>query len=168
MPIINSAEGDLITMLKNGDINIILHQANTQMIMGGGIALNLKKEFPEVYEVDLQYPLPKGLQRLGYYSATKIKSLPEAYVFNMYCQNSLGIKEGEVEPTNYQAVYESFFKLNKVLGQKRFQYLKIAIPKLFGSGLAGADWKIIHALINRATPDIDIIAVEFKPDHASF
>ena len=47
-------KGDLIKMAKAGQFNLIAHGCNCKCIMGKGIALTIKNEFPEAFKVDCQ------------------------------------------------------------------------------------------------------------------
>ncbi|WWS23940.1 hypothetical protein vBKpnAMK2_00291 [Klebsiella phage vB_Kpn_AM_K2] len=40
-------------------------------------------------------------------------------------------------------------------------FVALYIPKI-GAGIAGGDWELIEKLINLATPDIDIMVVEYE------
>ena len=46
-------KGNLITLAKNGEFDVIIHGCNCFCTMGAGIAKTIKEEFPEAYQADL-------------------------------------------------------------------------------------------------------------------
>ncbi len=47
-------KADLLTLAQNGILDVIVHGANCQCVMGAGIAAQIKKRFPEAYAADLR------------------------------------------------------------------------------------------------------------------
>ena len=79
-------KGDLIKLAIKGDFDVIIHGCNCFCTMGAGIALTIKKVFPEAYQADLQ--TNKGdKEKLGNYtSATIHRNGHQITVINAYTQ----------------------------------------------------------------------------------
>lgn len=125
----------------DGDEDIIVHQTNCLGIMGGGIALQVRKLFPNVYEeyVKLcsQYKdNTKSLLGKVQFVATPNKKA----IANCFGQEGIGTGV----QTDYQALYNS---LSYVKRTALIKALSVAIPYNIGCGLAGGDWKIVESMI---------------------
>lgn len=119
-------KGDLISMAKDGVLDVIGHGANCHHIMGAGIALQVKHVFPEAYWADAQ--TEKGdYGKLGDFSYAKVGNLTVA---NMYSQYYAGHYNGQA-PIDYNALEKS---LSLVF--EKFGNVKYGFP-LIGYGLAG-------------------------------
>lgn len=125
----------------NGSENIIAHQTNCLGVMGGGIALQVKNLYPEVYEkyrnLCLKYKnYSKDL--LGY--AQILKTNDGKYIANCFGQNNIGF--------GLQTDYESLkLSLKQVCEYSERNNLSIALPYKIGCGLAGGDWNIVEKII---------------------
>jgi hypothetical protein len=143
-------------------ISAIAHSCNTRMIMGGGIARQIKSRYPQAYQADVNYisneydDNGQFIHPLGNFSKAEVssKSLPnnKGYIYNMYTQASIGNDSRQVD-------YEKFWQaLNNVekdlykMNMDKDQYDGSA-PPVFGlphgisCGLAGGNWDIIKAMI---------------------
>lgn len=125
----------------DGNENIIVHQTNCLGIMGGGIALQVRKLFPNVYEeyVKLcsQYKdNPKSLLGKVQFVVTPNKKA----IANCFGQEGIGTGV----QTDYQALYNA---LSYVKGIALLEAFSVAIPYNIGCGLAGGDWKIVESMI---------------------
>lgn len=80
-------EGNLLDF-PNG-INMIFHQANTENVMGAGIAQQIRKRYPQAYKADKDFFIPKGRERLGNHSVALVSRNSEDYklVVNLYGQS---------------------------------------------------------------------------------
>ena len=58
-------EGDLLQALENKDIDILAHQCNVKLGMGGGIAYQIAKKYPNLEEIDSLLRNSKGTDLLG-------------------------------------------------------------------------------------------------------
>ena len=77
--------GDIIEMGQEGKIDVLIHGCNCFHTMGAGIALGIKKTFPEAYEADLRTPY-RHASKLGDFSqATTENGL---VIINAYTQFS--------------------------------------------------------------------------------
>lgn len=133
--------GDLLDA-PNG-INVIVHQANTDGIMGAGIAKAIKDKWPEVYDADKNYHVPFGSERLGWFSFANVKCNGERVgIVNLYGQRLKELSRFGI-PTDYDALLQSMMRLKDslLMGYNLTGDLAIiGFPKGMGCGLGGGDW----------------------------
>lgn len=143
--------------IYNGDItkcnaDIIAHQVNCKFVMGGGVALALRKRWPVVYKnyIALGEECDKSSEEwLGTCQIVKIDQ--NRYVANLFGQDDLGYEKCY---TNYAALETA---LKELLFHVEYMELKtIAFPWLMSCGLAGGDWSIVKPLIEKTFEDLDI------------
>jgi O-acetyl-ADP-ribose deacetylase (regulator of RNase III) len=141
--------GNLITMAKAGQFDVIIHGCNCQCVMGAGIAKQLRANWPAIYRADLT--TKKGdKKKLGGFTYIKTKNL---VIVNAYTQFSYG---REKRHADYNAISTCFKSI-----KKRYHGLRIGYP-LIGCGLAGGDWNIISQIIDKELAGEDHTLVKFK------
>jgi len=142
---IENRQGDL---LKQPDINVIVHIANLYHTFGAGIAKQIADKYPEAFEADKKTPHGNN-SKLGSFSFAKTDD--GKTVINGYAMEGLGVGKRQ---TNYEAIY-------RILDSKKA--LVVGIPKFLGCGLAGGDWKIVNAMIESIFLDskVKLVIVEF-------
>lgn len=154
---IHHIKGNILT----SDCNVIIHQSNCMGGFGSGIAGQIRKEYPLVYEAfkaDNRSPENK----LGDYSSAFDKHY---LFFNLYGQMYYGGKPGIVY-TDYEAFEKG---LNAVLSSFvpmfSVKYNKIGMPYKIGCGLAGGDWNIVYSIIEKCSikHGVDIWLYEYNP-----
>lgn len=133
--------GNLIDLAELGEFDVIIHGANCQCVMGGGIAAEIKNRYPLAFEADLK--TRKGdITKLGKYSyANVISNLDNNIKFtiiNAYTQYKYW---GTKPHVNYRSIKEVM-----QLIKKDFCGKKIGYP-LIGAGLAGGNWELIKNII---------------------
>lgn len=158
MPIIKKVKGDLIDMFKKGEFVEIIHGCNCFHNMGAGIARTIAHEFPFAEYVDKGTEFG-SVEKLGEYSAALVSVAHNrvASVVNAYTQLYPG---RENKRRLYNSIEKVFTKLNNQLDGKLDDDMITGIPKI-GAGLAGGDWGIIEEIINRVTPNMNIVLVEW-------
>ena len=152
-------DGDL---LKSG-CNVICHQVNTLGVMGAGIALQIKNEYPRCFkrysEICKDYK-DKQDELIGriFLWEDEIPSVPIKLIASFFSQIGLG--------WNVQTDYDAFRNCCKELKTKLKYWFpitvdtfKIGFPYKIGCGLAGGDWNIIKQIIEEEFAD-DIWNVE--------
>jgi len=143
-------EGDLLGLALDGVFDVIVHGCNCQCVMGAGIAKAIKAQFPEAYEADCK--TDKGsYEKLGTYSTATVGGLT---IVNAYTQFHW---KGKSVKVDYEAIGSVFRAL-----KKEFPNKKIGYP-LIGASLAGGDWKIIEAIINKELEGENHTLVRFVP-----
>jgi O-acetyl-ADP-ribose deacetylase (regulator of RNase III) len=120
--------------------------------MGKGIAKDIKKKFPEAYEVDCS--TKKGdKSKLGTITFTKST---EPVVANCYTQYRYG-NDGRLY-CDYDALRSCMKNI-----KKNFSGKKIGLPKI-GCSLAGGDWNIVSKIIAEELGDENITIMLLRKD----
>jgi O-acetyl-ADP-ribose deacetylase (regulator of RNase III) len=145
-------EGDLLDLALQGAFDVILHGCNCQCQMGRGIALTIKRRFPEAYAADLE--TPKGdPEKLGTISTARIERGGASFVIvNAYTQLHW---RGDGVKVDYHAVAKAMRTIKARFGGSRIGYPKI------GAGLGGGDWDRISAIIDTELAGEDHTLVEY-------
>ena len=149
-----TVQGDLIKLARKGEFDVIVHGCNCFCTMGAGIALTIKKRFPEAYEADLK--TAKGDEgKLGTFSSAVVQTAHgELTVVNGYTQFNF---RGRGRKADYEAI-RSVFRLVK----QEFAGKRIGFPAI-GAGLAGGNWKVIAQIIAEELDGEDFTFVEYRP-----
>lgn len=137
--------GNLITALKEGEVDAIAHQANCFCTMRSGIAPQIAREWPSVIIAD-------SSTRRG--DKNKLGSVTRAVtqngtVFNIYGQYHW-LRSHPEYGTSYDHL-GSGLKLVRLL-MDTAQTKRLGLP-LIGCGLAGGDWGRVSGLIEEAFKD---------------
>jgi O-acetyl-ADP-ribose deacetylase (regulator of RNase III) len=144
-------QGDLLELAKQGNFDIIVHGANCMCTMGSGIAKQIKEQFPEAYNADLE--TRKGdFRKLGNYTLALIRKY-SFIIINAYTQYDYGTDSPKID---YEALTLCLRKINKACIGKR-----IGLP-LIGAGLAGGDWNRIENIIKTELNDVDVTIVYYN------
>ena len=123
---------------------IICHQVNCQGKMGAGIALQIRRKWPQVY-IDYLNAHHKGLLFLCNVTTTQVG--PNLYVANLCGQDRYG---RDKRYTDYPALASC---LSLVASMNRPTY----IPYNMGCVNAGGDWKIVADMIDHYLPDAIVV-----------
>ena len=137
--------------LFDSNANIICHQTNTCGVMGSGVAAEVKKLYPKVFN-SYRKDYENGLLKLGYVNFTTAKQ--NQVIANMCGQDKFGY-DGK-QYTNYNALQEC---LNRVLVFAIDEYdIKptIAFPYLMSCYRGGGDWNIVYKMIENTFKDFDV------------
>lgn len=134
--------GNLIEAAKAGEVNVIAHGCNCHNTMGSGIAPQIKNAFPEAFAVD-QATIKGDFNKLGTYT---LAQSGDVKVFNLYTQFGYWGRNKGLRDLDYNALYDSMDSMRKAL--EGLPDVRVGIPAI-GAGLAGGDWKVIQAIIER-------------------
>lgn len=134
-----------ITLVRRG---VIGHQTNLKGVMGGGLALQIRKKFPIAYGA---YSALISKQKLGdcqIIMVSRDNGTPSQnlYIANLFGQDGFG--SGEVD-TDYDALRAALKKLNDWATQN---VVEVYLPYGLGCGLAGGDWRIVSEIIEEEVP----------------
>lgn len=156
-------KGDLITLAKQGEFDIIVHGCNCFNAMGKGIALSIKNNFPEAYSADCK-TIKGDRYKLGTYTSARIerKDGSSFTVINAYTQYTYwdrGI------PVLFE--YDAFQEVLDLLKGTDTVFNAIGETKrwgfpLIGCGLAGGDKEIVLNMIATSLEGRDVTVVEFE------
>lgn len=151
---IKHVKGNLITMAKAGKFDTIMHGCNIWNTMGAGIALQIKKEFPDAYAADLR-TVKGDVNKLGKYSVGihKIEDSKWLAIINAYTQQEYGAHGDVFE-------YDKFKSFLKHIKPKII-FQKIGMP-LIGCGHARGDKERILSIIEETIGDLDVTIVEYN------
>ena len=142
---------DDILNVKHG---IICHQVNCKGKMGAGLALDIRKKWPIVYE-NYMNAFKEGKLFLGNVIISTIV-YSRLYVGNICGQYYYG-RKGKY--TVYTAIRSGLKYINKISWNKG---LTVYIPKNMGCGLAGGDWSIVYKIIEEEIPNAIIVRKDMK------
>ncbi len=176
MAVIQYVKGDLTKPLEylseeHLQHNIILgHSTNALGIMGGGVALSIRKQFPDVYAKYVEYCKTianketnnqKFGRVLGSAQILVTDSNPNLYIANLFGQLDIGTHKRQ---TNYEWLYQAITELFFMLqGKENFV---IAFPYKLGCGLGGGNWEVVEAMLKalhfQYTPETPMYIVEFS------
>jgi len=144
-------KGDLLTVKKG----YICHQVNVEGVMGAGIALQIKRKWPEVYE---QYKSLCGVDHnlLGNAQIISVVGNCTLNVINLFGQR---LNTGYERPTRYDAVADAFkwlyeFALPSNGGSSLY------IPRLMGCDRGGGEWPIYLSIVTHYFPQVNVVDYE--------
>lgn len=131
-------------VIKNGDLlksgcGIIGHQVNCQGVMGSGIALQIKNQYPKVYGYYDEYCEREASSIL--LGDAQFVSVDGFYVANLFGQ----LNYGSGLQTDYKALGRSLIELEGFAISKGIE--NVGLPYLIGCDRAGGDWKIVEQII---------------------
>lgn len=147
--------GDLLDNVERG---FIIHGCNAQGKMGSGIALSIRKKWPEVYEAyERQYRkghthhlTGKHVPELELGTNIAVKVSPEIVVINAitqrYYRGHQMASSNVQQFVDYVAIASCFHDILRI--KQEFSYISptLHFPKI-GAGLANGNWDIIVRLI---------------------
>lgn len=144
--------GNLITLAKQGHFDVIVHGCNCFGVMGAGIALAIKRAFPEAFVAD-RATITGDRNKLGTCSVASIGKLE---IVNAYTQYRYGLTPNISTHLDYDAVKGCFKWIKEQYSGKR-----IGLP-LIGSGLGGGSWPKIKQIIEEELKGENVTIVNFN------
>lgn len=132
--------------------DIICHQCNTEGVFGGGLALQIKNRYAECEQQVISFV--NSIEEGNVVGNVFIYHTDSYDIANCFSQNS-------DFTTNYEAVKSIF---NSLLKQCSDNGNSIAMPYLYGCGIASGDWNIVTEIISELSDrwgvDISIYCLE--------
>ena len=149
---IERGNGDLLA----ADVDALVNTVNTVGVMGKGLALQVRKAFPEVF-ASYQQACKAGEVVVGRMHIVRRPTAPRFIV-------NFPTKQHWRQPSQLAYVRDG---LRDLIHQIRvLQIASIAMPPL-GCGLGGLDWAEVKPLIIAAFAEVpDVRAVVFEPSGA--
>lgn len=147
---------------KKGDIlkaneNIICHQVNIDGIMGGGLALQIARTYPDV---EIKY---KKFCRCYNYDYEKLKG------------NGVIVKIGHLkfiencftQKPNFDTDYEALEKCFRYLLELcKYHNYSICIPYMMGCGIANGDWNKVSNILKKLSNEYQINISVYRLENA--
>ncbi|MBO5000015.1 MAG: macro domain-containing protein [Bacteroidaceae bacterium] len=125
--------------------HVICHQVNCKGVMGGGIALTIKRKYPSVfsaYKAMCKKMTPESL--LGKIQPCICGGAKEIWIINMFAQNEFGTDKRQTDYEAFEACCRELREWAILNGHK-----KIAMPHGIGCGLAGGDWNVVLNILKK-------------------
>lgn len=152
-------KGDLLKLVEDGKFDVIVHGCNCFHTMGAGIAAQIVKKWPSVYDVDksTSYGDKNKLGHISIYVVDNhlLGSKP-VHVVNAYTQFNYG--GGSDRKVDYEAVARCF---EKIAYRYKDKPVRIGYP-MIGAGLARGNWDIIEKIIDVELDGFDHTLVVFE------
>lgn len=143
-------QGDLL----QSDAEALVNAVNTVGVMGKGIALQFKNQYPENYKV-YKAACNKGALIVG-----TILIVKDGDLFNQKFIVNFPTKQHWRSPSEISYIQDGLIALKKAI--REYDIQSIAIPPL-GCGLGGLDWNVVKAMIIEALQDLDINIAIYEP-----
>lgn len=137
-------DGNIFSRLSASKPTYICQQVNCKGVMGAGLAMQIRSQWPVVYQRYLEFCYGNNGNKLGTYQEVLVE--PKLYIVNLFGQNGYGRGKRQ---TNYAALAAALFSFFRDCAQKN-QDVTIRLPYGLGCGLAGGDWNTVLAIINDA------------------
>lgn len=131
----NIVKGDLLDMASNGTFDVIVHGCNCFNTMGGGIARQIREQYPQAYQVDCQ-TVSGDIMKLGTFTSVMIDREDVDYPFlivNAYTQYDFNRADSYSDVFEYASFEVILRKLAHVYPDKLFGF------PMIGMGLAGGN-----------------------------
>ena len=136
--------------ILNANTDIIVHQVNCMGVMGAGLALFIKKEYPRAYKVYRNACIRNDKKSL--LGKIQMVSVGDGkFICNMFAQLEYGRNKVQ---TDYNAIEEC---MDKIYTFAKLNNLTVAIPYNIGCGLAGGDWNTVKSIIESRFKDKSIV-----------
>lgn len=143
-------KGNLLEMVDAGEFDVIIHGCNCFHTMGGGIARQIAKRWPQAYQADKTTP---------YADRTKLGSWSQ-YILPNGCVIINGYTQFEMSSGEDVFEYEAFRNLLLALKMNFEEAKRYGLPWI-GCGLAGGDKERVAAIIEETLGDMATV-VEFE------
>lgn len=140
-------QGNLITALQSGQMDVIAHQANCFCKGRRGIAPQIFNAFPEAKLAD-DSTVVGDRKKLGTFSVATTMS--GGRVYNIYGQYHFDNKRsdyGTIQEALLSGLLEMKENLDETQDHNSDSPIRIGFP-LIGCGLAGGDWSVVSKLIS--------------------
>ena len=132
----------------------LVNTVNLMGIMGKGIALQFKKQFPENYKL-YQKACKEGTIGIGKLFVTQEKTM-----FGIKTIINFPTKTDWRKPSEYSYIEEGLDDLVRVIDDCQIE--SIAIPPL-GAGNGGLNWEIVKGIIERKLSTLSIQIFVYEP-----
>lgn len=142
--------------LLDSNAQALVNTVNTVGVMGKGIALQFRKQFPNNYKI-YKKACEEGVLKIGKLLITEEESLlgGRKTVINF------PTKTDWRKPSEYEYIENGLEELVKVIQERKIR--SIAIPPL-GSGNGGLDWNKVKSILEKHLSGIDCEIQIYQPN----
>lgn len=137
----------------DSNADAILHQVNCMGVMGSGVAKQVRKKYPLVYESYKSYCDERGAE--GVFNTIQICPIGAGrHIVNLFAQLRFGY-DGKCY-TEYDVLRNCLKMVNEYFAGK-----SVAIPYLMGCHRGGGDWGVVSKMIEATLVDCDVTLYEY-------
>jgi O-acetyl-ADP-ribose deacetylase (regulator of RNase III) len=155
--LIEIIEGNLLEAKEN----IIGHQVNCQAVMGSGVALQIRRKHPEVYEEYLKaFKEVESKDLLGHCQLVDISTPDEQFKFAANLFGQLNFGSDGTQYTNVEALRNALYALSQIALDNN---LTVALPYKIGSDRGGADWNEVYQMLEEVFTNQKLTLYKFCP-----
>ncbi len=128
---------------KTGNIldfteTICVQQVNYKKVMGGGLALQIRNKWPEIYDAYCNFIDENSWDDIVKYGLFHFYNIDgKQFIVNIFGQKDLGRNRCY---TDYTSLYNSLLRLSGI-SISESNPVSIAIPYRIGAGRGGGDWE---------------------------
>lgn len=175
-------DGCIVTAAKEDKIDVLFHQVNTLGVMGGGVALEIRDEFPDHYEdylatcdISSSSEFVEEQDLMGAYVVTDIMADEDTdsvklKICGVFGQRTIksGMDDYRVH-TNYAALFMGIVDVIRYELDYDSDYeseYTVAFPYLIGCGLAGGEWNVVDSYIRTLQdlyPKLKFVYYKYTP-----
>lgn len=145
---------------------IVAHQVNCQGVMGSGVASQVKRKYPEAYQMYKELCDENAHYKVGLLGKTQLcpvssnpDGTPRIYVANMFGQLDYGRSKYYVY-TDYLALRQCLTSLSQFAKQNN---LIIAMPFRLGCDRGNGDWDgHVYPMIQKILSENEVLICKIK------
>lgn len=156
--------GNLLDLAESGEFEIIAHGCNCFHTMNSGIAKDIHKRYPEVYQADVEGSKYGDESKLGTLTKCNTKNFG-FLVINCYTQFRYGSNGAYERYCDYGAIRSCMSKIREYVQNTYSPVLwteiRIGLP-LIGCGRAGGQWHIVEKIVEDELKGLDVTIVKFN------
>jgi O-acetyl-ADP-ribose deacetylase (regulator of RNase III)/uncharacterized protein YwgA len=148
----------VIGNILDSSAHALVNTVNTMGVMGKGIALQFKKQFPNNYKIYKEACENKSL-KVGQLLVTEedVMFSGKKIIINFPTKSNWRL------PSEYDYIQKGLIELKKIIIEKKFE--SVAIPPL-GAGNGGLDWQRVKKMIIEALDDLNCDIYLYEPTAA--
>jgi len=146
-----TVKDDIFNGLHTGAIQVMMHVCNNAGTMGAGIALKVKKKYPDAYHAYVNYGIHNACLKLGTISTS-------TSVINLHAQDGYG--NAGWRYLNYEALYNSLTAAR--IWCEKNDIVSVGVPYAMGANRAGGDWAVVCAMIESTFANRGITITIYK------
>jgi O-acetyl-ADP-ribose deacetylase (regulator of RNase III) len=133
----------------NSTAKVICHQCNCQGVMGSGVAAEVKKRYPHVYN-EYRNDYEKGLLKLGYVNFANATS--DQVIANMCGQEKYGY-DGK-QYTSYDNLRQCLNTVKEYMINNNID--TVAFPYMMSCCRGGGNWNVVYQMIENVFTDCNV------------